>query len=441
MAPIALPFAVLDASGNPTELGVVLAARMVPMLCFILVGGAVADRFPRRTVLIVANAGGALTQGAVAVVLITHNYDLLLISVLSAANGVLDALTSPALRGLVPELVEQDQLRKANALLSSVRNATKLIGPALAGVLVATTGSGPTIAIDAVSYLLAALILSRLRPITRSTTGPAEAPPTTNSPAAPQRSTDSPAAPPRTTDSPATPPRSRDSAAASQCSTRGPGSSLRAGREAGAPRGTAMLADIGRGWREFRGIRWVWAVTLSSALMNLANTGVWQVLGPPLTKELAGEATWGLVLSTRGVGLLVMSALMYRLVVRRLLRTGQLLSALGALPLLALALGLHPVWLLAAAFAAGIGFSISGVSWDTSLQEHIDRGVLSRITSLDDLFSFIAIPIGLLTAGPLADAFGAQRVTLVAAVIYALAAWGSLLFKEVRDLPHGVTAS
>jgi MFS family permease len=406
MAPIALTFAVLDASGNPTELGVVLAARMVPMLCFILVGGAVADRFSRRTVLIAANAGGALTQGAVAAVLITHNYDLLLISGLSAANGVLDALTSPALRGLVPELVAQDQLRKANALLSSVRNATKLVGPALAGVLVATAGSGPTIAIDAVSYLLAALILGQLQP-----TAPKPETPRSTQPTQP------------TPPTPPTPP-TRPTSTASATST-----------------ARAVVVDIRRGWREFRAIRWVWAVALSSALMNLANTGVWQVLGPPLTKELAGEATWGLVLSTRGVGLLIMSALMYRLVVRHLLRTGQLLSALGALPLLALALGLHPVWLLAAAFAAGLGFSISGVSWDTSLQEHIDRGVLSRISSLDDLFSFIAIPIGLLAAGPLAHVFGAKRVTLVAAVIYLLSAWGSLLFKDVRELPHGVKAA
>jgi MFS family permease len=185
-------------------------------------------------------------------------------------------------------------------------------------------------------------------------------------------------------------------------------------------------------------MRWIWAVTLSSAVMNLAQTGVWQVLGPPLTRHLGGEQTWGFVLSSRGVGLLIMSALMYRLVVRHLLRTGQLLSALGALPLFALGLGLHPAWLLVAAFAAGVGFSISGVSWDTSMQEHVDRSVLSRISSIDDLLSFIAIPVGMLAAGPLADRFGAQSVTLAAAVVYLLAAWSSLVFKEVRDLPHGL---
>ncbi|MFC6155053.1 MFS transporter [Kribbella jiaozuonensis] len=361
MAPVALAFAVLDASGDPSQLGVVLTARMVPMLCFVLVGGAVADRVSRRTVLDATNAGGAAAQGAVAVLLLTHNYSLLLISVLSAANGILDAFTSPALRGLVPELVEKDELRRANALLSSVRNGTKIVGPAVAGVLVAVVGSGPTIAVDAVSYLAAAVLLGRLR--------------------------------------------------------------------AGSP--TALV--VRRGWREFRSIRWVWAVTLSSALMNLAQTGAWQVLGPPL----AGAKLWGFALSVRGLGLLVMSALMYRLVVRHLLRTGQLLSALGALPLLALGVGWEPIWLLLAAFAAGVGFSISGISWDTSLQEHIDRGVLSRLASIDDLLSYVAIPVGLLVAGPLADRFGARLVTLVAAIVYTAAAWSALLFKEVRELPHG----
>ncbi|MGZ0150496.1 MFS transporter [Kribbella sp. WER1] len=368
MAPVALAFAVLDASGDPSQLGIVLTARMVPMLCFVLIGGAVADRIPRRTVLVAAHAGGAVAQGAVAVLLVTHHYHLLLISLLGAVNGVLDAFTSPALRGMVPDLVPREQLRQANSLLSSIRNATKIVGPAVAGVLVATVGGGPTIAVDAVSYLLAAILLSRLRIAT-----PIE------------------------------------------------------------PRSAPVLSDVRRGWQEFRGIRWVWAVTLSSAVMNLAQTGVWQVLGPPLT----GEKLWGFTLSARGIGLLLMSAVMYRLVLRHLLRAGQLMSALGALPLVALGVGAPPIWILTAAFAAGIGFSISGISWDTSLQEHIDRGVLSRLASIDDLLSFVAIPVGTLAAGPLADRFGARPVTLAAAIVYAVAAWSSLLVRDVRDLPHG----
>jgi len=102
LAPVALAFAVLDASGRASDLGVVAAAHMVPLLGFLLVGGAVSDRFPPRTVLVVANLGSGLTQGAVAVVLLTGRYSLLVVASLELANVVLAAFTTPALRGVVP---------------------------------------------------------------------------------------------------------------------------------------------------------------------------------------------------------------------------------------------------------------------------------------------------------------------------------------------------
>ena len=70
MAPVALTFAVLNASKNPNGLGVVLAGNLIPHLLLLLVGGASADRFSRRTVLVAANLGSALTQGTVAAILL-----------------------------------------------------------------------------------------------------------------------------------------------------------------------------------------------------------------------------------------------------------------------------------------------------------------------------------------------------------------------------------
>ena len=142
--------------------------------------------------------------------------------------------------------------------------------------------------------------------------------------------------------------------------------------------------------------------------MNLVQTGSWQILGPELTKQTSSEATWGFVLSIRGLGLLVMSALMYRVVVAHLLRVGQLGGALGALPLLALGVQLGVPWLIVSAFVAGLGTSLSAISWETSLQEHVPGPVLSRVASYDDLLSYIAIPIGQLAVGPLAD--GVRRL-------------------------------
>ncbi|WP_327087392.1 MFS transporter [Nonomuraea sp. NBC_01738] len=373
MAPVALAFGVLDASGSAADLGVVLTAHMVPLLAFLLLGGAVADRLPRRTVLVAAHLGSALTQGGVAVLLLTGRYALLPVAALGFLGGVLAAFTTPALRGIVPQLVPRDRVRQANALLASVRNTTKILGPSLSGIVVAAAGGGPALAFDALTYLLAAVFLARL-------SLPAAAP-----------------------------------------SPRPP---------------TKVLSDIRDGWTEFLRLRWVWTVSLGFCVINLVQVGTWQILGPVLTRQLSGEETWGAVLSARGAGMLVVSALMYRLVVRHLLRLGQLMSVLGALPLLALGAHLHAPWLIAIAFVAGLGSSFAAVSWETSLQEHVPPQVLSRVSSYDDLLSYVAIPIGQLGVGLLADRFGGFRVAAAAGLIYAVAAVVPLASAAVRRLPH-----
>ncbi|MGW2158845.1 MFS transporter [Nonomuraea sp. NPDC001699] len=371
MAPVALAFGVLDASGNTGDLGVVLTAYMVPLLAFLLVGGAVADRLPRRTVLVAAHLGSALTQGGVAALLLTGRYTLLPLAALGFLNGALAAFTTPALRGIVPQLVSRDRIRQANALLGSVRNATKILGPSLSGIAVAVVGGGHAIAFDAVTYLLAAGCLARLS--------------LTAAPASPA---------------------------------------------------SGILADIRDGWTEFRRIRWVWTVSVCFCVVNLVQVGTWQILGPVLTRRLSGEETWGFVLSARGVGMLVMSALVYRLVVRHLLRLGQLMSALGAVPLLALGAHLDALWLIAIAFVAGLGSSVAAVSWETSLQEHVPAHMLSRVSSYDDLLSYIAIPIGQLGVGLLADRFDGYQVAATAGIVYAAAAVLPLASAAVRRLPH-----
>jgi MFS family permease len=375
MAPVALAFAVLDASNSTTQLGVVLVARMVPLLVFLLIGGVTADRFSRRTVLVVSNTGSALTQGAVAVILLTGHYSLAAVSVLELLNGVLSAFTQPALRGVVPELVEKSQMQQANSVLGTMRNATKVFGPSVSGLLVVTLGSGPAIACDAASFLVAAVCMARL-PLSG---------------------------------------------------------------HVAARRKTNVLKDIHEGWTQFRGTPWLWAVTVAFCFVNMVQTGSWQILGPDLTKQLSGAQTWGFVLSARGVGLLLMGVLMYRLVARRLLRFGLLAGVVGALPLIALGLQLNAPWLITAAFVGGLGSSALGVSWETSLQEHVPTQTLSRVASFDNLLSYIAIPVGQLLVGPLSAVFGGFRLALFAGLFYVVAALAPLASSAVRQLPHSVT--
>ncbi|WP_275292101.1 MFS transporter [Amycolatopsis sp. La24] len=158
MTPVALAFAVLGSSRSPTDLGVVLAAGIVPRLAFLLVGGAVGDRFPRNRVLRLSNLGAGAAQLVAAAILLTGNYSLAALAGTEFLGGVCTAFTTPVLRGIVPQIVPAESLRQANSLLATGRNLTKVAGPAVAGVLVSTVGGGWAIAADGVSFVLAALL-------------------------------------------------------------------------------------------------------------------------------------------------------------------------------------------------------------------------------------------------------------------------------------------
>ena len=162
MAPIALAFGVLDISNSAAALGTVLAARSIPMVVFMLLGGVVADRFSRSVVLRLSHVGAALTQGAVAVLLITGTAELWMLVVLEFLNGTVTAFTLPAMQGVIPQLVRRDELQRANALMAFTRNAAHILGPAIAGVLVVTVGSGWAIGIDALTYAFAAVCMGML---------------------------------------------------------------------------------------------------------------------------------------------------------------------------------------------------------------------------------------------------------------------------------------
>ncbi len=121
MAPIALAFAVLDLTDSASALGIVLAARTIPMVLFLLLGGVLSDRFDRSTVMRASNLLSALTQGTVAYLVITGHAELWMLIVLEAANGTVAAFTMPAMEGIIPQLVPRTHLQQANALLSFSR--------------------------------------------------------------------------------------------------------------------------------------------------------------------------------------------------------------------------------------------------------------------------------------------------------------------------------
>lgn len=156
MTPVVLPLAILSATGSITDAGLVAASSMIPTIAFMVLGGAVADRFQRRTLLCVAGAGAAAIQACMGALLLLDRYDLRIVIALSFGSGIASAFSGPALRGIVPELVPSAELQRANALLASARGAVRLAGPLLAGLLVATVGGGWALLVDASTSLIAA---------------------------------------------------------------------------------------------------------------------------------------------------------------------------------------------------------------------------------------------------------------------------------------------
>ena len=162
MAPVALAFAVLDIDDSAAVLGLVLAARTVPMVLFLLVGGVVSDRLPRALVMRLAHVSSGLTQAVVAALVVTGAAEIWMLVALEAANGAVTAFTTPAMEGIVPQLAPRSHLQQANALLSLSRAGVQVLGPTIAALLVASVGAGWALAVDSATWLLSAALLTRV---------------------------------------------------------------------------------------------------------------------------------------------------------------------------------------------------------------------------------------------------------------------------------------
>src|SRR6266508_4335736 len=139
IAPIALAFAVLDVSDSAAALGVVLAARSIPNVLFMLIGGVVADRLPRHLVLVAANSLCALTQAIAATLLVTGNAQIWQLAALEALNGVAATFVIAAalLAGLTMPPVE----RTGSSMLTDLRDGwTEFVSRQWVWVIVAAFG-------------------------------------------------------------------------------------------------------------------------------------------------------------------------------------------------------------------------------------------------------------------------------------------------------------
>ncbi len=163
LVPVALTFAVLSVNSSQLALGGVLAAFTASRVGFTLVGGVIADRLPRQAVMLACDGIRAVVEAFTATMLLTHQMTLPLFFVTATVFGAASAFFGPASDGLVPQTIDAERLRSANALLGISRSAMNVFGPAVSGVLIAVVGTGWVFAIDSVSFLASAFFLLQLR--------------------------------------------------------------------------------------------------------------------------------------------------------------------------------------------------------------------------------------------------------------------------------------
>jgi MFS family permease len=159
---VALPWLVLELTGSGLAVGTMLMVAAVPRAVLMLMGGAVTDRTAPRNVLLITTWARTLLVGMVTLLAWMHSVQLWHLYVLSALFGTADAFAIPAGQALLPTLVERDQLTSANALFSGAIQASGLLGPAPAGIVIGAWGIATAFLVDTVSFVFAIVPLTLL---------------------------------------------------------------------------------------------------------------------------------------------------------------------------------------------------------------------------------------------------------------------------------------
>ncbi len=167
----AIGWLVLRLTGSAAELGLVLAAGGVPSLLFGPWGGTVADRVNLRRLLIGTQTAYGVLAGVLWALAVAGRATVPVIIAISVASGVVAIVDSPARQAFVGSLVTPEQLSSAVSLNGVVMNSARVVGPALAGVLIVTIGTTPCFAVNALSYVAVIAALVMLRPLRHSARG------------------------------------------------------------------------------------------------------------------------------------------------------------------------------------------------------------------------------------------------------------------------------
>jgi MFS family permease len=373
---VALAWQVYEISNVPTALSLVWVAWTLPSVILLLIGGVFSDRYDRRKLMIGADIVRALAIGAIGILSVAGVLELWHIAGLIAFVGLGDAFFNPASSAIIPDLVPEEELTQANALRVTIRPLmVQLIGPAVAGLVIALVGSGTAFLIDGASFLVSAVAVAFIRPHAMHV-DPA-------------------------------------------------GHGIR-----------QTLRQVREGLVFVRRTPWIWATLLSAMLSLLAFFGPVQTLVPFLIKNRLnlGPESVGLLFAVGGVGSILTALTISQLGLPRKRVTVMFAAWSFGVGIMAVYGLMTDLWqALVVSFVAHALFQVGEVIWITLLQTRVPRHLLGRVTSVDWMMSTGLVPVSFVLTGPAAAAFGASQ-TMVGAALLGAVLMGMLLFVPgVRD--------
>lgn len=382
---VALAFQVIELGGGPVQLSLVAACFSVGLIGFILLGGIVADRLPRRRVMITADLVRAAVVATVATLALAGGLEIWMLGVAGFIVGAGESFFIPSYTALVPRLVPEEQILAANGLEGTLRPLAQFAaGPALGGLVVAVLSPGAAIAFDAVTFLASAACLVGIR-----VQGTAE---------------------------------------------RAPG-------ETGMRQ---AVADLREGGRYVRRTPWLWSTLMFALVAVLFLIGPIDVLIPFAVQDRlgAGAGAYGLLLTAFGIGAAIGAlGIASRPLPRRYMSVMLLVWGLGTLPIVAIGLA-NVFWIMfAAIFIVGVTSGVGDVIWGTLLQRRVPDSLRGRVSSLDFFVSLGLLPVSIALAGPAAHAFGLTAVFIAAGVVPAVAGPLALIAGRLRrdEIAHPLT--
>jgi DHA3 family tetracycline resistance protein-like MFS transporter len=385
----ALAWQVLVLTGSGAAMGVVLVATSVPRVLFLLLGGVIADRLPRRMVMLWADAGRAVAVGAIAVLSYSNMLQFWQLIVLGLLFGFSQAFFMPAYQSIAPQIVEVEALPSANALNGLTRQIGILVGPALGALLVANFSTASAFAFDALTFFISALCLLAIRvPI---------------KPLLAQEGLE-PAAPDR--------------------------------------RGIrGVFADIREGIGYVAASSWLW-VTIAIGAFFVALQAPYFVTLPLHVRDFYhyNVGLYGAIFSASAAGSIIATLVVGQLhhISHRgiVAYSGLLVTSLAMIAFaLRVPYTLVPVVTLTAGALDGAGVGVFEVIWYSVLQETIPIEKLGRVSSVELVGSFLFQPLGFAVIGALTDVVATQVIFFACGVLCLALVVTGFFVRGIRELP------